>query len=103
MVGNPYLAEYARRVNDKVTVIPTTIDTEKYKPLADRQRSGPIVIGWTGSHSTVQHLDTLRGALQKLATRETFRLRVIGTHLLQPWKESSGMNHRGTQSRSLKI
>src|SRR5829696_6583447 len=28
MVGNPYLAEYARQVNDNVTVIPTTIDTE---------------------------------------------------------------------------
>ena len=79
MVGNPYLADYARKVNDKVTIIPTTIDTEKYQPLPDRDESGPIVIGWTGSHSTVQHLDTLRSALQKLAARETFRLRVIGT------------------------
>ena len=79
MVGNPYLADYASRVNQNVTIIPTTIDTGKYKPLSGRQRSGPIVIGWTGSHSTVQHLDTLRGALQKLASRESFRLRVIGT------------------------
>src|SRR5918999_1333802 len=31
MVGNPYLAEYASQVNDRVTVIPTTIDTEKYR------------------------------------------------------------------------
>ena len=37
------------------------------------------MIGWTGSYSTVQHLDTLRGALKKLAERESFRLRVIGT------------------------
>ena len=29
MVGNPYLAEYAGQVNDKVTVIPTTIDTDE--------------------------------------------------------------------------
>jgi glycosyltransferase involved in cell wall biosynthesis len=36
------------------------------------------VIGWTGSHSTVQHLDTLRGALKRLAEKESFRLRVIG-------------------------
>jgi glycosyltransferase involved in cell wall biosynthesis len=79
MVGNPYLAEYARQVNDRVTVIPTTIDTEKYRVPPRTEKNGPPVIGWTGSHSTVQHLDTLRGALKKLAERESFRLRVIGT------------------------
>jgi len=79
MVGNPYLAEYARQVNDRVTVIPTTIDTEKYQAPPPKNSSGPPVIGWTGSYSTVQHLDTLRGALKKLAERESFRLRVIGT------------------------
>ena len=79
MAGNPYLAEYARQVNDRVTVIPTTIDTEKYQVPPPKNSSGPPVIGWTGSYSTVQHLDTLRGALKKLAERESFRLRVIGT------------------------
>jgi glycosyltransferase involved in cell wall biosynthesis len=79
MVGNPYLAEYAGQVNDKVTVIPTTIDTEKYRLAPARESDGPLTIGWTGSYSTVQHLDTLRGALQKLAETEKFRLRVIGT------------------------
>lgn len=78
MAGNPYLADYARQVNDHVTVIPTTIDTEKYKPIA-RDESQVPVIGWTGSFSTVQHLDTLRSALAKLAKRHNFRLRVIGT------------------------
>ena len=79
MVGNPYLAEYARQVNNRVTVIPTTIDTEKYRVPQRPEKTGPPVIGWTGSYSTVQHLDTLRGALKKLAERESFRLRVIGT------------------------
>lgn len=79
MVGNPYLAEYAGAVNDNVTVIPTTIDTEKYRVPPPKTTSGPLVIGWTGSYSTVQHLDTLRGALKKLAATEQFRLRVIGT------------------------
>src|SRR5215208_3516754 len=79
MAGNPYLADYARQVNDRVTVIPTTIDTEKYRVPPPKNSSGLPVIGWTGSYSTVQHLDTLRGALKKLAERELFRLRVIGT------------------------
>jgi glycosyltransferase involved in cell wall biosynthesis len=79
MVGNPYLAEYAGAVNDNVTVVPTTIDTEKYRVPPQKTTDGPLVIGWTGSFSTVQHLDTLRGALKKLAETEQFRLRVIGT------------------------
>src|SRR6185503_15797395 len=54
-------------------------DTEKYQVPPPKNSSGPPVIGWTGSHSTVQHLDTLRSALKKLAERESFRLRVIGT------------------------
>ena len=79
MVGNPYLAEYARQVNDNVTVVPTTIDTQKYQVRPPKTDDGPLTIGWTGSFSTVQHLDTLRGALKKLAETENFRLRVIGT------------------------
>lgn len=79
MVGNPYLAEYSRRFNSQVTVIPTTIDLEKYEIREREEPQDCPVIGWTGSFSTIQHLDTLRGALQKLAQRERFKLRVIGT------------------------
>ena len=79
MVGNPYLAEYSRQFNSNVTVVPTTIDLDKYQVSERSDDGGPVIIGWTGSFSTVQHLDTLRGALQKLAQHETFRLRVIGT------------------------
>ena len=78
MAGNPYLADYARRVNDRVTIIPTTIDTEKYRIIPIAKTDQTPVIGWTGSHSTVQHLNTLRSALQKLAKIQPFRLRVIG-------------------------
>ncbi|HYP50933.1 MAG TPA: glycosyltransferase family 4 protein [Pyrinomonadaceae bacterium] len=80
MAGNPYLAEYARQYNPKnVTVIPTTIDTDKYHYLENRPANDVPVIGWSGSHSTVQHLDTLRETLQDLAKVAQFRLRVIGT------------------------
>jgi glycosyltransferase involved in cell wall biosynthesis len=77
IAGNPYLAEYARQVNDNVTVVPTTMDTKKYQ--CRRQPPGtPPVIGWTGSFSTVQHLNMLRTALQRLARHSRFKLRVIG-------------------------
>jgi glycosyltransferase involved in cell wall biosynthesis len=78
IAGNPYLADYARQVNDRVTIVPTTIDTDKYT-VGPRRTEGVPVVGWSGSYSTVQHLDTLRGALQRLAREVPFRLRVIGT------------------------
>jgi len=79
MAGNPYLAQYARKVNNRVTIVPTTIDTAKYFFTERRTTVGPPVIVWSGSYSTIQHLDTLRSALQRLAKQEHFRLRVIGT------------------------
>ncbi len=77
MAGNEYLADYARKVNANVTIIPTTIDTQKYEVI-ERPPNDIPVIGWSGSHSTAQHLDTLRETLRELAKTETFRLRVIG-------------------------
>lgn len=77
MAGNQYLADYASRHNPNVTIIPSTIDTEKYV-AAERVSGEKITIGWSGSYSTVQHLDTMRQVLQELAKTEDFRLRIIG-------------------------
>lgn len=78
MAGNQYLADYSRRFNENVTVVPTTIDTASYK-VEEKPDRDTITIGWSGSYSTVQHLDTIRDALSELAKDERFKLRVIGT------------------------
>jgi glycosyltransferase involved in cell wall biosynthesis len=77
MAGNQYLADYAGEVNERVTIIPTTIDTEKYR-VEPRAENDVPVIGWSGSFSTAVHLSTIKTALRRLAERERFRLRVIG-------------------------
>jgi len=77
MAGNQYLADYAGKVNERVTIVPTTIDTEKYR-VEPRAENAVPVVGWSGSFSTAAHLATVKGALRKLAERERFRLRVIG-------------------------
>ena len=97
MAGNQYLADYARQVNDRVTIIPTTIDTAKYT-VEPRAENDVPVIGWSGSYSTAQHLSTLTNALRRLSERERFRLRVIGAQDFRiegvdveamPWRSES--------------
>jgi glycosyltransferase involved in cell wall biosynthesis len=96
MAGNEFLAEYSREFNQNVTIVPTTIDTEKYLPKQQNTGSDNITIGWSGSFSTIQHLDTVRDVLQELAKTEQFRLRVIGT----PEYEIAGVDVEAMQWRA---
>ncbi|MBK8809912.1 MAG: glycosyltransferase [Acidobacteria bacterium] len=79
MAGNEFLADYSRRFNHNVTIIPTTIDTQKYRVVEKPTNLDQLTVGWSGSFSTVQHLDTIRDVLQELSREKDFRLRVIGT------------------------
>lgn len=83
MAGNPYLAEYARRLNPAVSVVPTTIDTARYQPRPPR-RGGPLVVGWTGSYSSAQYLEVVREALERLRKRVDFRVVVVGGSGFRP-------------------
>jgi glycosyltransferase involved in cell wall biosynthesis len=78
IAGNEYLADYARRFNKRVTVVPSTIDLRKYSIERRAAENSPPVIGWSGSPSTLPYLSLLAGPLRELARRERFRLRVIG-------------------------
>lgn len=78
MVGNRYLAQYASQFNKNITVVPSTIDTDYYLPKTDYNSNSVPIIVWSGSITTLPHLKTLSSALQNLAKREKFILRVIG-------------------------
>ena len=79
-VGNAFLAGYARRFNPNVTVIPTAVDTNRFAPRDDatrRQRS-QLVVGWIGSPTTFQYLESLKDVLAAVAARHPFTLKVSG-------------------------
>ncbi len=79
-VGNKYLAEFVRRYNQNVVVIPTVVDTEMHKPdthLYPSSRGDKLCVGWTGSHSTLPYLDMILPALQKLEKKIDFEFCVI--------------------------
>lgn len=75
--GNDYLAAYAQQFNPHVVRIPTTIDTDNHHKILVKHDDNPIVIGWTGTHSTMRYLDPLIPILQKLEQEFSFELRII--------------------------
>jgi glycosyltransferase involved in cell wall biosynthesis len=79
LAGNQYLADFARRHNAGVTVLPTVVDTEAFAGAhAEYRNGGPPVIGWIGSHSTAQYLSIILPALRELRSRHEFVFRLIG-------------------------
>jgi glycosyltransferase involved in cell wall biosynthesis len=87
LVGNAELAVYASQFNPHVTIVPITIDLSEYSPKqwATTCSTENAAIGWSGSHSTIRHIDTIREALQELRRTRRYRLRVSGaTHYELP-------------------
>ena len=75
--GNAYLAEYARQHNANVSILPTVVDTGKFRPAAERA-PGPLRVGWSGSRSTLEHcLPLLEGVITRLSREEDFEFVVI--------------------------
>jgi glycosyltransferase involved in cell wall biosynthesis len=77
--GNRFIAEYVEGRGARAVVIPTVVDTDVFRPRGGpRADDGVPVLGWIGTHSTYQYLETVFPALQQLARSHRFRLKVIG-------------------------
>jgi glycosyltransferase involved in cell wall biosynthesis len=73
------LESFARRHNDRVTDISSTIDTDTYVPRPHRDRTSDVVIGWSGSHSTAPYLHLLDDVLRELHETDDIRVLTIGS------------------------
>lgn len=73
--GNEYLCAFAETFANRVILNPTTIDTRhRHNPALFSQRvnSNEVVVGWTGSHSTLKYLKDVESVLQKIETEFPF-------------------------------
>lgn len=75
--GNEYLCEHSRKFNKNVVLNPTTIDTVNLHNRIKNQATNKIVIGWTGSHSTLMYLDPIVPVISKLEKEFDFDFVVI--------------------------
>ncbi len=75
-VGNAYLGDWARKHNPRVTVIPSSVDLDRF-PSRTRHALSGVVVGWTGSHTSQAHLEAVAPMLARfLAENPGARLRV---------------------------
>lgn len=59
IAGNSYLADYAKKFNSQVLIIPTPIDTRQYKfPIA--QEKTELILGWVGTAQNLKYLYALK-------------------------------------------
>jgi glycosyltransferase involved in cell wall biosynthesis len=77
-VCNNYLFNWVKQFNDNVMLVPTTIDLNYHTriskaPLTSRR----IVVGWTGSRSTLGYLELVREEVKELQEHFDFEFRVI--------------------------
>jgi len=77
VAGNAYLADYARRYNAQVSIIPTSIDTARYKPPQMSGQGARVIVGWTGSSTSQTHLEMFAPILRKVIAQFNVELRVI--------------------------
>jgi glycosyltransferase involved in cell wall biosynthesis len=67
IAGNKYLQQYAGEHNNNTVIIPTTIDTNYHvHKKVNNVNKNTVVIGWTGTASTLQHYETIIPVLIKL-------------------------------------
>ncbi len=85
LAGNEFLAAYARRHAHRVVVLPTCVDTARFRPRprADAADGKPVV-GWIGTYTASKYLLGLAPVLAAVARRVPFRLYVVGCHPVPP-------------------
>jgi len=75
--GNKFLSKYALKNNPNVFINPTTIDTNHLHNKIKYQNSDEVIIGWTGTQSTLIYLEEIIQVIRKLEEHFNFTFLVI--------------------------
>ena len=78
LAGNGRIAEYARQLNPRVTILPTVIDTKRYQPRSQNNNE-QVTIGWVGRWSSAFYLDKLIEVFREICIKHPqAQIKVIG-------------------------
>lgn len=86
IVGNEYLAEYARKAGAKqIEIIPTVVDLNLYclPSFFKKSNKTGFTIGWIGTPITVKYLKIIESAITEICKDGTTKLVIIGSDKLK--------------------
>lgn len=69
IAGNRYLADWLSKYAQNVHIIPTAVDTERFKPLEKDYDNSRFVIGWTGVAANLRYLEAIEAPLKHFLDR----------------------------------
>jgi len=76
-VGNQFLADFAKKYNNNVRIIPTVVDTEKVHTGLKDQGKFPLVIGWTGTFTNFYYIGKVSNVINELKKKYEFTYLII--------------------------
>jgi glycosyltransferase involved in cell wall biosynthesis len=86
IAGNSYLAEFCKKHNHRVTIIPTPIDCETYCPRESPPLAGQMLtIGWMGTDSNLPYLLTLIPVIKELLAETAARFMIVTGPAAKPF------------------
>ena len=75
--GNATLAHFAGQFHSRVTLLPTTVDPDRFAP-PPRPLTPPFTVGWIGSHSTSQYLRLITDEIIEASRQLEVKIRITG-------------------------
>ena len=76
------LVEYLYKYNLDISLIPATIDTNRYIPSFQEEKN-EICIGWSGSQTTSKYLHLLDEVLKDITSKHPVKILVMGDPLFE--------------------
>jgi glycosyltransferase involved in cell wall biosynthesis len=76
VAANSGIAAFACEHNPRVTVVPSSVDTDRYAPRRRPSRSSRVVVGWTGSSTSQAYLELFAPVLREIVAATDIEIRV---------------------------
>jgi glycosyltransferase involved in cell wall biosynthesis len=77
IAGNSYLAEFAKKFNTKVEIIPTPVNSDIYCPRQKPMSGQRVTIGWMGTASNLKYLFPLIPVMKQILADSKVRFLII--------------------------